>query len=80
MVIDVPVYEDRALLGNLVQQTGQPGRAVPVAEMARRLNVPLARAGDIVFQPRATRSADRRTDRRTRRLQRRRRLTSTSDP
>ena len=46
LVIDVPVYEDRALLGNLVQQMVNLGARVPVAEVARRLNVPLARAED----------------------------------
>ena len=53
LVIDVPVYEDRALLGNLVQQMVNLGARVPVAEIARRLNVPVARAGDVVFQPEA---------------------------
>ncbi len=50
LVIDVPVYEDRALLGNLVQQMVNLGMRVPVTEVARRLNVPVAEAGDTVFQ------------------------------
>ena len=53
LVIDVPVCEDRAMLGNLVQQMVNLGARVPVAEVARRLNVPTAQAGDLVFQPQA---------------------------
>ncbi len=53
LVIDVPVFEDRAMLGNLVQQMVNLGARVPVAEVARRLHVPLARAGDLVFQAQA---------------------------
>ena len=57
LVIDVPVYEDRALLGNLVAQLVNLGAHIPVSEVARRLNVPTARAGDLVFQPPAKPSA-----------------------
>ena len=57
LVIDVPVYEDRALLGNLVAQLVNLGAHIPISEVARRLNVPTARAGDLVFQAPAKPSA-----------------------
>lgn len=50
LTIDVPVYEDRALLGNLVQQMVNLGARVPVEEIARRLNLPTAHADEVVFQ------------------------------
>ncbi len=47
-----PINEDRTLLGNLVQQLVNMGARVPIAAVARRLNVPLARGADeTVFQP-----------------------------
>ena len=47
--LESPINEDRTLLGNLVQQMVNLGARVPVAEVARRLNVPVAKAGDAVF-------------------------------
>ena len=50
-VLEAPVNEDRTLLGNLVQQLVNLGARVPVAAVARRLNVPLAEEGEAVLQP-----------------------------
>ncbi len=50
--LEAPINEDRTLLGNLVQQLVNMGARVPVAAVARRLNVPLAQsAEETVFQP-----------------------------
>ena len=51
LALEAPINEDRTLLGNLVQQLVNMGAPVPVAAVARRLNVPLAKAGEAVFQP-----------------------------
>ena len=48
-VLESPINEDRTLLGNLVQQLVNLGARVPVAEVARRLGVPVAKAGEEVF-------------------------------
>ena len=48
--LESPINEDRALLGDLVAQMVGLGAQVPVAETARRLQVPLAKAGEDVLQ------------------------------
>ena len=50
VTLAAPVNEDRTLLCSLVQQLVNLGAQVPVAAIARRLDVPLARAGDAVFK------------------------------
>lgn len=50
-VLEAPINEDRTLLGNLVQQLVNLGARVPVAAVARRLNVPLAQGGEDVLRP-----------------------------
>ena len=48
--LDAPINEDRTLFSNLVAQLVNLGASVPVAEVARRLNVPLAKAGEAVLK------------------------------
>ncbi len=51
VTLEAPINEDRTLLCNLVEQLVNMGARVPVAAIARRLNVPLAHTGDQVLQP-----------------------------
>ena len=51
VALEAPINEDRTLLCNLVGQLVSLGAPVPMAAIARRLNVPLARAGEQVFRP-----------------------------
>ena len=50
VTLAAPINEDRTLLCSLVQQLVNLGAQVPIAAIARRLDVPLARAGDQVFR------------------------------
>ena len=50
VVLESPINEDRSLLGNLVGQLVNLGAKVPVQEVARRLQVPLAKDGEETLQ------------------------------